>query len=109
MPIDYARRLTGTVRTTRVNTHLGVGLAFVAGIVTDIGIELGKYVYVNRHELARVMRTADGGQGLIATRRPVAPIQRSPAPSIAPSSRTNRCRGTEASTAVRRRGVTMAS
>jgi len=54
MPIDYARRLTGTVRTTRDNTHLGVGLAFVAGIVTDIGIELGKYVYENRRELAGV-------------------------------------------------------
>ena len=52
MPIDYARRLTGTVRTTRVNTHLGVGLAFVAGIVTDIGLELGKLLYSNRTKIA---------------------------------------------------------
>lgn len=31
MPVNYARGLTATVRTRRSNTHLGIGLAFVAG------------------------------------------------------------------------------
>ncbi|MCP9827333.1 DUF1275 domain-containing protein [Synechococcus sp. L2F] len=31
MPVNYVRGLTATVRTRRSNTHLGIGLAFVAG------------------------------------------------------------------------------
>jgi uncharacterized membrane protein YoaK (UPF0700 family) len=37
MPLDYARGLTATVRTARKNTHLGVGLAFVAGAINAGG------------------------------------------------------------------------
>ena len=46
MPIDYARRLTGTVRTRRENTHLGVGLAFVAG-ATNAGAFLAVSQYTS--------------------------------------------------------------
>lgn len=44
MPLDYARGLTATVRTKRENTHLGVGLAFVAG-ATNAGafLAVGRY------------------------------------------------------------------
>ncbi len=49
MPIDYARRLTGTVRTTRENAHLGVGLAFVAG-ATNAGAFLAVSQYTSVRE-----------------------------------------------------------
>lgn len=44
MPIDYARGLTATVRTSTENMHLGVGLAFVAG-ATNAGAfrAVGRY------------------------------------------------------------------
>ncbi len=44
MPVDYARRLTSAVRTTRENAHLGAGLAFVAGATNA-----GGYVAVQRY------------------------------------------------------------
>ena len=57
MPIDYARRLTGTVRTRRENTHLGVGLAFVAG-ATNAGAFLAVSQYTS-HMTGIVSSMAD--------------------------------------------------
>ncbi len=57
MPIDYARRLTGTVRTKRENTHLGVGLAFVAG-ATNAGAFLAVSQYTS-HMTGIVSSMAD--------------------------------------------------
>ncbi len=57
MPIDYARRLTGTVRTWRENTHLGVGLAFVAG-ATNAGAFLAVSQYTS-HMTGIVSSMAD--------------------------------------------------
>lgn len=37
MPINYSRRLTGKVRTTGANRHLGIALAFVAGAINAGG------------------------------------------------------------------------
>jgi uncharacterized membrane protein YoaK (UPF0700 family) len=37
MPVNYARRLTGNVRTSGANRHLGLVLAFVAGAVNAGG------------------------------------------------------------------------
>ncbi|WP_411280428.1 YoaK family protein [Gemmatimonas sp.] len=57
MPIDYARRLTGTVRTKRENSHLGVGLAFVAG-ATNAGAYLAVSQYTS-HMTGIVSSMAD--------------------------------------------------
>lgn len=37
MPINFSRKLTGRVRTTRANRHLGLALAFVAGAINAGG------------------------------------------------------------------------
>jgi uncharacterized membrane protein YoaK (UPF0700 family) len=37
MPINYARRLTGGLRTLRADKHLGLALAFVAGAINAGG------------------------------------------------------------------------
>lgn len=57
MPIEYARRLTGTVRTRRENIHLGVGLAFVAG-ATNAGAFLAVSQYTS-HMTGIVSSMAD--------------------------------------------------
>ena len=57
MPLDYVRRLTGTVRTRRENTHLGVGLAFVAG-ATNAGAFLAVSQYTS-HMTGIVSSMAD--------------------------------------------------
>ena len=57
MPLDYARRLTATVRTRRENTHLGVGLAFVAG-ATNAGAFLAVQQYTS-HMTGIVSSMAD--------------------------------------------------
>ncbi len=69
MPIDYARGLTATVRTARENTHLGVGLAFVAG-ATNAGGFLAVQQYTS-HMTGIVSSMADaiilGDREIIAT------------------------------------------
>ena len=57
MPITYARRLTGTVRTRRDDLHLGVGLAFVAG-ATNAGAFLAVSQYTS-HMTGIVSSMAD--------------------------------------------------
>jgi len=57
MPIEYARRLTGAVRTKRENIHLGVGLAFVAG-ATNAGAFLAVSQYTS-HMTGIVSSMAD--------------------------------------------------
>jgi uncharacterized membrane protein YoaK (UPF0700 family) len=57
MPIEYARRLTSTVRTRRDNIHLGVGLAFVAG-ATNAGAFLAVSQYTS-HMTGIVSSMAD--------------------------------------------------
>jgi len=57
MPIDYARRLTGAVRTRRDDIHLGVGLAFVAG-ATNAGAFLAVSQYTS-HMTGIVSSMAD--------------------------------------------------
>ncbi len=57
MPLDYARGLTGMVRTARENTHLGVGLAFVAG-ATNAGAFLAVRQYTS-HMTGIVSSMAD--------------------------------------------------
>lgn len=57
MPLDYARGLTSTVRTGRENTHLGVGLAFVAG-ATNAGAFLAVHQYTS-HMTGIVSSMAD--------------------------------------------------
>jgi uncharacterized membrane protein YoaK (UPF0700 family) len=57
MPFDYARRLTGSVRTRREDTHLGVGLAFVAG-ATNAGAFLAVSQYTS-HMTGIVSSMAD--------------------------------------------------
>jgi len=69
MPLDYARGLTATVRTLRQNTHLGVGLAFVAG-ATNAGAFLAVGQYTS-HMTGIVSSIADavilGDRAVIAT------------------------------------------
>lgn len=69
MPLDYARGLTATVRTERQNTHLGVGLAFVAG-ATNAGAFLAVQQYTS-HMTGIVSAMADalilGDPGIVAT------------------------------------------
>jgi uncharacterized membrane protein YoaK (UPF0700 family) len=69
MPIDYARGLTATVRTARDNTHLGVGLAFVAG-ATNAGGFLAVQQYTS-HMTGIVSSMADaiilGNREIIST------------------------------------------
>ena len=58
MPINYARLLTGTERTSEANRHLGVALAFVAG-----AINAGGFVAVHQytsHMTGIVSSMADG-------------------------------------------------
>ncbi len=57
MPIEYARRLTGSIRTRRENIHLGVGLAFVAG-ATNAGAFLAVSQYTS-HMTGIVSSMAD--------------------------------------------------
>jgi len=57
MPLDYARGLTATIRTRRENTHLGVGLAFVAG-ATNAGAFLAVQRYTS-HMTGVVSSMAD--------------------------------------------------
>ena len=57
MPFDYARRLTGSVRTRREDTHLGVGLALVAG-ATNAGAFLAVSQYTS-HMTGIVSSLAD--------------------------------------------------
>ena len=57
MPLNYARRLTAAVRTTRDNVHLGVGLAFVAG-ATNAGAFLAVQQYTS-HMTGIVSSMAD--------------------------------------------------
>jgi len=57
MPLDYARALTAAVRTRRENTHLGVGLAFVAG-ATNAGAFLAVQQYTS-HMTGIVSSIAD--------------------------------------------------
>lgn len=57
MPINYVRRLTAAVRTTRDNVHLGVGLAFVAG-ATNAGAFLAVRQYTS-HMTGIVSAMAD--------------------------------------------------
>ncbi|MCC6242972.1 MAG: DUF1275 domain-containing protein [Gemmatimonadaceae bacterium] len=57
MPLNYARRLTAAVRTTRDNVHLGVGLAFVAG-ATNAGAFLAVQQYTS-HMTGIVSAMAD--------------------------------------------------
>lgn len=57
MPIDYARKLTGVVRSRRANLHLGAGLAFVAG-ATNAGAFLAVRQYTS-HMTGIVSEMAD--------------------------------------------------
>ena len=57
MPFDYVRRLTGPVRTSREDAHLGVGLAFVAG-ATNAGAFLAVSRYTS-HMTGIVSSMAD--------------------------------------------------
>jgi uncharacterized membrane protein YoaK (UPF0700 family) len=57
MPIDYARQLTGLVRSKRANLHLGAGLAFVAG-ATNAGAYLAVKHYTS-HMTGIVSEVAD--------------------------------------------------
>jgi uncharacterized membrane protein YoaK (UPF0700 family) len=69
MPIVYARRLTGRIRSVRANRHLGFVLAFVAG-ATNAGGFLAVHQYTS-HMTGIVSAMADnialGGYGLVAT------------------------------------------
>ncbi|PLK49885.1 DUF1275 domain-containing protein [Uliginosibacterium sp. TH139] len=57
MPIDYARRLTGRVRSAESNRHLGFTLAFVAG-ATNAGAYLATRQYTS-HMTGIVSSMAD--------------------------------------------------
>ena len=58
MPVQYARRLTGTVRSARANQQLGCALAFVAG-ATNAGGFLAVKQYTS-HMTGIVSTMADG-------------------------------------------------